>query len=118
MESQKRLQINLNVNSSLLYPSLSAAFVPVIWIEESGSISPSLASQFRSKVYGALTIRKVLLYIGFIGGGVIALCCLAIVLSILAPDRNPLPPSGSKTAVTESEPLLRDNAGSPAFLDN
>ncbi len=34
MGSEKRIQISLQVNSTLMYPNLSAAYIPVMWVEE------------------------------------------------------------------------------------
>lgn len=78
---------------------------------QSGGVTPSLAKQFRTQVYGAVKIRGVLMWIGLVSGGLLVLCALAIFLSVLAPDRNPVPQS-----TEESNPLLKDTA--PNFLEN
>ena len=93
MQSYKRLQITIQVNVSLLYPHMSPAFVPVIWVEESGSITPQLASQFTGQVYTALDVSKALQWAGVIGGSLLLLCVTAIFLAILAPDRHPVGPA-------------------------
>lgn len=112
MLSQKRLQINLNINSSLLYPQMSPAYVPVAWVEESGGITPKLASKFKAQVYGARKIHIALMWIGYLAGGLLVLCGLAVVLSLLAPDRNPT------THDPDTQPLLRDTVTSPDLLNS
>ena len=52
------------------------------------------------------------MWVGMLGGGLVVLCALAIFLSVLAPDRNPV----SQSHAPEVEPLLKDT--SPSFLEN
>jgi len=98
-----RGQVNVVVNSSLLYPDMLAAYVPVAWLEQGGFISSELAEQFRNQVYLAQTVADGIRWTGMLGGGLLLLLALMIFLAVLAPDRNPLP--GAPTP-SEADALL------------
>lgn len=58
MNAAKRLQLNIQVDSSmLLHPKLQATFLPIAWFEEKSAISDSLAQQFIDEVRFSLLIK-------------------------------------------------------------
>lgn len=70
MQGAKRLQINVKFQTdALLYPIIrDDLYVPLAWIEETGGITQDLANQFKSAVYRAITISKVVQWTGIAVG--------------------------------------------------
>jgi len=70
----KRTQINTYVRPLQLqgYPNITAQYFPVLWLEEGGMITPSLASNFKSAMYTAVRIRKYGPVAAFILAGLLA----------------------------------------------
>lgn len=66
---------------------------------QSGTITPSLAEQFKSQVYTAEHVGTWIEWVGIITGALLMLCTFAIVLAILAPDRNPAPEDESEESL-------------------
>lgn len=72
-------------------------------------MTDALAAKFKGQVYGAQHVATVVTWIGILGGLLLFLCAVAILLAVLAPDRQPLP---------EEERLVVDYAVSSALLVN
>ena len=59
LSAAKRLQINLQIAPGDLFTeNVSEAYIPIMWIEEGGQITPSLANDFISTVYGAQNLQQ------------------------------------------------------------
>jgi len=77
--AKKRLQLNIYMRPILLlYPNLPEVYCPMVWIEEGGTITESLADQFKSNINLALAIEN---WVG-IGGKIVG--SLLLVLAIVA----------------------------------
>ena len=69
MLAAKRLQLNFQIAPSDLFTkNVSKAYIPIMWIEEGGKITPSLANDFKSAVYGAQNLESLVQFAGPVVG--------------------------------------------------
>jgi len=87
MQVRKRLQVNLQMRGSfLLYPKLNTTYVPVVWFEESASITSDLADTWRGSVGVAVALLLAIPILGFSLAGLMLL--LAGSMFVLAYTRR------------------------------
>ncbi len=61
MNAKKRLQINLQVQASDYFSKdIMDEILPLVWVEEGGSIQPDQAQAFKDAVYGAQDLQRTL----------------------------------------------------------
>jgi len=98
MKAAKRLQLNVMVQDvMLLYPNMELTYIPVAWIEDSATITPKLAKEFRDAIYSAQKISKGAQYGGFAAGA--AFLLIGIVLLVIRRRRTNRPRSNSYQAI-------------------
>lgn len=82
MQARKRLQINMKFPAKgskedyfdLLYPKVHRDYMlPIFYLSEEGTITPDLATQFRSMVYGTLHLVQILSWVS---------CCMGAALMV------------------------------------
>eukprot|EP01114_Cavostelium_apophysatum_P019551 TRINITY_DN6337_c0_g1_i1.p1 TRINITY_DN6337_c0_g1~~TRINITY_DN6337_c0_g1_i1.p1 ORF type:complete len:506 (+),score=96.29 TRINITY_DN6337_c0_g1_i1:35-1552(+) len=90
MSAQKRLQVNVKVDPVvLLYQNITETYVPVVWIEEIATITPSLAAQFRAKVYTAKNVQKYSRLVGIPVGILFVMVSVVSIITIVRRNRRP-----------------------------
>lgn len=68
-DARKRLQVSFNIEAgNFIYKDLPSAYMPIVWIEDGGTIPDDSAEAFVDSVYGAFQLRE-LLGLGGIGFG-------------------------------------------------
>ncbi|MFV2015859.1 MAG: hypothetical protein ACC656_10545, partial [Candidatus Heimdallarchaeota archaeon] len=87
MSAAKRLQINFQVGPGNLFTTGIAKtdLLPIVWIEEGGSITPDLAEDFKNAVYGAQQIQQVAPITGAAVGIVLLLSSMFIAIRARKP---------------------------------
>jgi len=79
--AKKRLQLNLYIRPILLlYPNLPEVYCPMVWIEEGGTITESLADQFKSNINTAMAVET---WVGIGGKAVGALFLLIAIIAFI-----------------------------------
>uniref|UniRef100_A0A6B2L1Z3 Uncharacterized protein n=1 Tax=Arcella intermedia TaxID=1963864 RepID=A0A6B2L1Z3_9EUKA len=74
MQAFKRLQVNLKVKGSLiLNPNLPLTYIPIVYFEETGTVSDSLASEWKNSLGVAMTILQLIAPIGYTLAGLLFL---------------------------------------------
>ena len=60
LSAAKRLQLNFQVGAGDVFTSnVTKSYVPLLWVDEGGTITPSLANDFKAAVYGAQRLEQV-----------------------------------------------------------
>ncbi|MHA2363615.1 MAG: hypothetical protein ACXAC7_06635 [Candidatus Hodarchaeales archaeon] len=103
MNAAKRLQISVMVNKTdFFYTNIADSFMPIMWIEEGGSIPADSASDFRDSVYGAQSLSDYSL----LGGSAVGIVSIlgAVITGALSYRPSGKPDEKIETRIEDETP--------------